>query len=335
MAFLPKMQRKELFCIEDLSYLSRLLSSGLSLNECFDLLKTRKNEKIFSAIRQKLDEGEPIEKAAACYLPSKIRSYIIPLLSSLSFSEALHLSLNFYTKNEEDKKRLWSSLAYPLILLFISVSSLYLFDLYGIDSIFALISSFESNIKLYENFRVLFRVMVNVFYYGVLLTFLLIVLCMRPQRIVLLYLFVSKHFPNSFVSIYNSEEFMSLFLICIKAGYSTRESLHILKAMKNKPLISFLAFHMDESLMEGETMKEAAGKDYYDSALSRFIKIATHANDFSKIIESYISLAKEKIARRMKGYTLAIQLITYAFIGAVIIFIYQILFMPMRAISIF
>ena len=37
----------------------------------------------------------------------------------------------------------------------------------------------------------------------------------------------------------------------------------------------------------------------------------------------------------MKGYTLAIQLITYAFIGAVIIFIYQILFMPMRAISIF
>ena len=195
--------------------------------------------------------------------------------------------------------------------------------------------SLESNIKLYENFRVLFRVVVNVFYYGVLLTFLLIVLCMRPQRIVLLYLFVSKHFPNSFVSIYNSEEFMSLFLICIKAGYSTRESLHILKAMKNKPLISFLAFHMDESLMEGETMKEAAGKDYYDSALSRFIKIATHANDFSKIIESYISLAKEKIARRMKGYTLAIQLITYAFIGAVIIFIYQILFMPMRAISIF
>ena len=92
---------------------------------------------------------------------------------------------------------------------------------------------------------------------------------------------------------------------------------------------------MDEGLMEGESMKEAAGKYYYDSSLSRFIKIANYTNDFSKIIESYIFMAREKIVRRMKNYTLSIQLITYAFIGCVIIFIYQILFMPMKAISIF
>ena len=99
--------------------------------------------------------------------------------------------------------------------------------------------------------------------------------------------------------------------------------------------ISFLAFHLDESLMEGETMKEAMHKKYYDSSLSRFIKIGNYTNDFSQIISSYISLAKKKIRQRMKRYTVTIQLSTYAFIAAIIIFIYQVLFMPMQAISMF
>ena len=92
---------------------------------------------------------------------------------------------------------------------------------------------------------------------------------------------------------------------------------------------------MDESLLEGETLKEAAAKKYYDSSLSRFIKIANYSNDFSLIISSYVKLAKEKIRRRMKRYTFTIQLFTYIFIGAIIIFIYQILFMPMQAISLY
>ena len=318
---------------EDLSYLAKLLETGLSLNECFSLLKTRKNEAIFVAIRSRLDEGEVIEKAIEDYLPKKIRSYVVPLLKSLPLASCLSLSLDFYKMSEESRKKLFSQVAYPLILLFISVTALYLFDLYGIDAIFSLIFSFEENIGIYKDFRILFRVVANFFYYGILLFFFLLFLFSRKDRIILLYIFVSEHFPNSFLNIYYSKEFMSLLLACLERGYSTRESMEILKTMKSKPIISFLAYHMDESLMEGETLKEAAGKNYYDTSLARFIKIANYANDFSSVISSYICLAQEKLNRRMKRYTLTIQIFTYAFIGAVVIFIYQILFMPMRLIS--
>ena len=103
--------------------------------------------------------------------------------------------------------------------------------------------------------------------------------------------------------------------------------------MKSKPIISFLAFHLDEGLIEGQPLNKAIQKDYYDSSLARYIKLASYSNDFSNIIDSYVLITQEKIKNRMKLYTTTIQLVTYAFIGAIIIFIYQLLFMPMQAIT--
>ena len=321
--------------IDDISYLSKLMESDLSLSECFELIKSKQNEDILNSIQKKLDEGEMIENIIIEYLPRNIRSYVSSLLHTLSLEETLSLSLRFYESQEENKSILLSSLAYPILLLFITITALYLFDLYGIDAIFTLIGSFDADIGLFRQIRVLLRIVINVIYYLTLIIFLLIVIYSQPKRIVLLYLFVAKHFPNSLLSIYYSQEFMSLLLICSDKGYKTKEAMEVLKAMKNKPIVSFLAFHMDESLLEGETLKEAAAKKYYDSSLSRFIKIANYSNDFSLIISSYVKLAKEKIRRRMKRYTFTIQLFTYIFIGAIIIFIYQILFMPMQAISLY
>lgn len=335
MAFSVRMFSERTLSIEDLSYLSKLLSTNLSISECFSLLENKRNRDIFDEIRRKLDEGILIENIIKDYLPKDIKSYVVSLLNTLSLSASLELSLQFYQKSKEDKKELINSLAYPIILLFITMTSLYLFDLYGIDSIFSLISTFNVDVGLFHAFRVLFRIVINIFYYLVLILFVVSLFFFKPNNVVMLYIFVSKHFPNSLLSIQYSQEFMALFLICSDAGYKTRESLQILKEMKSKPVISFLAFHLDESLMEGESLKDATRKKYYDSSLSRFIKIANYTNDFSEIVGSYVELSREKIKRRMKRYTSTLQIITYAFIGVIIIFIYQILFMPMQAISIY
>ena len=332
MGSLKKILTENKLSNEDLSYLTMLLKKGLPINDCFDLLRNRKNTKIFDGIKEKLDQGMLIESIIEDYLPSSIRAYTVSLLPSLSFVSSLSLALDFHRQNEEGKKSLLSSIAYPLIILFIAMTCLYLFDLYGMDPIFTLIASFDPDLDLYHDFRILFRIVVNVFYYGILILFGLVIFFSSKKRIVYLYLFLSRYFPNSFLNIYYSEEFMSLFLICTDAGYSTKEALNILKKMKNKPIVSFLAFHMDESLLQGEMLKEAAKQPYYDSSL---IKIANYTNDFSLLISSYITLARAKIAKRMKNYSLCIQLFTYLFIAFIIIFIYQILFMPMQAITAF
>lgn len=333
MESLKKMFFKQEISMEDLSYISKLLKTNLSLRQTLELLKNKSNAKIFNKIIKALDEGQMIETIIGEYLPSQIEGYMLPLLKTISFSSALSLSLEFNSKHADGENKVMSEIAYPCILLFITVTVLYLFDLYGMDTIFNLISSFNADIEMYQSMRILFRIIINIFYYGLLFGILALILFIQPKRISMLYVFLSKHFSNSLIHTYYSEEFVSLLIICINNGYKTKEALTILKGMKSKPIVSFLAFHMDEALLEGETLKEAAKKNYYDLSLSRFIKIANYTNDFVNMLQSYASLAQEKIKRNMKKYTLTIQLSTYVFIGVIVVFIYQILFVPMQAIS--
>lgn len=329
---------KKMFCskkisIEDLTYICKLLKTNISMHQALVLLKSNKNKSIFDDIANSLNKGKLIEEIIVKYLPKGIKGYMIPLLKTMPFSSSLELSLQFYEKHQNNQNKVLGQIAYPCILLFITVTVLYLFDLYGMDTIFGLISSFNADLKLYQSIRVVFRIFINVFYYGILFGILLLIVFIQPKRICLLYIFVSKYFPNSLIHTYFSEEFVSLLLICLQKGYKTKEALQVLMAMKSKPIVSFLAFHMDESLMEGETLKEAAKKKYYDLSLSRFIKIANYTNDFTNMLESYIDLSRERIRKSMKKYTTTIQLSTYSFIGLIVVFIYQVLFVPMQALS--
>lgn len=333
MVSLKKILFKKELSIEDLAYISKLLDTNLSLNHCFDLLINKRNKEIFDEIKKQLNSGALIENIIVAYLPKEIKAYMLPLLKTQSFSRALTLALDFNDKHKDNETSLLSSIAYPCILLFVTITALYLFDLYGMDAIFDLIGNFDSDINIYSDIRFIFRIFINIFYYGLLIGVLLIIFFSRPSRITLLYIFFSKYFPNSLINTYYSEEFVSLLLICVKRGYKTKEALHVLMEMKTKPIVAFLAFHLDEGLMQGESMKEAIKQKYYDLSLSRFIKIANYTNDFENIINSYTILAKEKVKRKMKQYASTIQVTTYALIGMIIIFVYQILFMPMQAIS--
>ena len=323
MGFSLKMLSEQTLSVEDISYLSKLLNGEEVRMPKFDF---QTGKSTFSDNSIKLKDGDVLV-IEGIHALNPVLTERIP--------DERKFKVRFEKRAQEGKKELLNSLAYPLILLFITMTSLYLFDLYGIDSIFSLISSFEADIELFDSLRIAFRIMINIFYYLVLLMFILALFFFKPANVIMLYIFVSRHLPNSLLNIHYSQEFMALFLICCEAGYKTRQALEILKAMTSKPVISFLAFHLDESLMEGESLKEATRKNYYDSSLSRFIKIANYTNDFSEVIGSYVELSREKIRRRMKRYTNTIQMMTYVFIGFIIIFIYQILFMPMQAISLY
>lgn len=326
-------KKKQLLKEEELAYLCRLLETGLPIQECFSLLKDRKNEEIFRSILERLDKGELIEKIIAAYLPKDILDHFEGMIAHMSFHSALALALDFARHDRKNRDELVSCLAYPLVLLFITMSAMYLFDLYGLDMIFSMISSFSFDLGFYRLLRIILRTVIEGTYYLFLIFTALFVYYLHPKRIVILYLRFTRHFPDSLLNIFYSRQFMNMYLICCRSGYKSRKSLQILKAMKSKPVISFLAFHLNEALSEGESLKDAFRKDIYDSAVSRFIRIGNYTNDFENILETYLKTAQMKIERRLKTYTATIQVFTYSFIGAIVIFIYQILLMPMKAIA--
>lgn len=325
--------QKRTIPIEDLTYLNELIKTSLPLKSCLMLITNNLNRKLFESLLHKLDEGQLIENIVLDYMPKEINGYMNNLLKRLSFAESLNLSLSFYTKNKENSKALEKAITYPLILLFISLTGLYLFDSYGLDSILNLMRSFNANIETFSIFRIFLKILIYVFYFAFLIIAIIVLIFINPKRITLFYILLTRYFPLSIVKTYFTEDFISLFVITLNLGYKTKAALEILKSLNNKPLVAFLAFHLDDKLIEGASLKEASEQNYFDDLLVKFINIASYTNNFTGILNNYAELSREKIKNKMKTLTTIMQLASYLVIGIVIVFIYQVLFLPMQAIT--
>lgn len=325
--------KKQTLKLDDLISVNELLKTGLSLKQALDLIKNKDNENLIDSIIISLDKGKTIEEVIIEYLPKNISSYLNSLLKNMTFNDSLNLALAFIDKNKENTKTFASSFLYPFVLLFVSLSALYIFDSYGLDTILNMLKTFTGDIGTIKIFRIVLRVLVYIFYFLLLITLGLILYFFNNRNITLFYILICKYLPNSIVQKYFCVEFISLLNICINNGYKSKESLNILKNLHNKPIVSFLAFHLDEKLLQGDSLKQASKQDYYDYSLSKFINIASYSMSFSKILNDYINLNTNLIKTKMKKLALSIQLVTYVMIGVVIIFVYQILFLPMNALA--
>ena len=116
-------------------------------------------------------------------------------------------------------------------------------------------------------------------------------------------------------------------------GFKTKEILEILKLVRSKPVISFLANKLENSLLMGESIDVSFKEYYFDDTLNSFIKIASYTNSFTLMINEYTSIMNKKIQEKISKFTMFIQCLIYLVIGLIIIFVYQLLFMPMQAIS--
>ncbi len=326
-----KFNKKKNLNVEDLKALNELLKSGLAINDCFTLIENRENHKNIVALKEQLLKGSQIEDIIIEYLPKDIASYIKALVKTMPFSNSLNLALSFYDKIKENTKAIQKAILYPFVLLFVSLTALYLFDSYGLDTIFNMLKSFGVENISFNILRIIFRVIVYIFYFGMLIVSGLLLYFLNEKNITLFYILVCKCFPNSLIQTYYCEEFISLFLICTSIGYKSKDTLNILKSLKNKKIVSLLAFHMDEKLLEGKSLLQASKQNYYDYTLANFINIAVYTNDFNKILNDYINLSQNKIKNKMKKIATIIQCLSYIGIGAIIIFIYQVLFLPMQA----
>lgn len=318
---------------DELTYLKELLMAGIPLKTALSLVTDGSRAELFDDITKRLDRGELVEEVFIKYLKKDFRDYLLALLKIMPFKEALDLSLGFYCQQQKNRSDLLKSLLYPLTLLFVCVSALYLFDCFGLDMILNLLSGFTTISPWIYSLRLFFRMLV-IFCYGFLLVGSLLFLYFNnPKRKELCYVLFTKHFESSLLKTYYCKEFVALFLLYLRAGNKTQAALHILRSLKNRHLVSFLAYHLDDKLLSGESLKEAIDQQYFDPSLVRFIHIATFSKDFGGVLANYVELSEKKIAAFMKRLTLYLQLFSYLTIGFVVIFIYQMLFLPMQAIA--
>ncbi len=220
-------------------------------------------------------------------------------------------------------------LMYPLILLVFSIVGIYLFNAYCFEPLLDSMGQFASDLSDLYIFRAVLDIVITALFVILLICGLLFLYFIRPKRIVLAYVLLERYWSTSILKEYLTSRFVLFFSECYKIGLKTKDSIDILKSLRAKPLVAFLANNIDKGLLQGNTMTQAMQTPYIDEKIARFIKIGQYSGAMGPMLESYMAQFQRRFTHFCKRLAKAIQVLSYGMIGLVIIFIYQILFIPM------
>lgn len=331
--FLKNKHHKTCLSINDLKDINELLRSGFNLANSLSLLTNLDNDYLYNQIIDKLNLGYLPSEFFNQYCKLKVANYLNSYLAYLPFNESVSLTINIIDNLDTQFKELKKSLIYPISLFFISIIGIYLFNIVFLPSFIKMLNTFNTSFKSLEVISNLLTTLISIFLFIVLIILCILMYLLKTHQEVLFYVFICKYTKIKLIKKYLSNQFAIFFKECLNAGFKAKQSMDILKSLKNKPLVVFMAYHIDQSLLNGLDMQASLNNIYLDKELAKFMNVAIYSNNIPLMLDGYILSNNIKIKRSCKKIALSIQMISYLAIGILIIFIYQILFLPLSIMS--
>ena len=322
-------------CLSEQDYQSlfTLMDSGISFQHSLNILERPNNTVVFDSIRKHLEIGELAENFFIQFAPKKYRYYLSIFLSFVPMLESMSLTMEICSKQEKAKKQLKKGIVYPLGLLVGTCIGIEVFNSTVLPNMLNLMDSFKvTDSSMY----------ITQYLIGILCHFVISVLCIlfvsiyvgtRKKHIVSTYIFISKYFPNGLFVQYASNQFAMIFEECVKKNISTKMSISMLKQMRDFPLIAYIADVLERQCLQGDSFTQAISSIPIEQALVRFFTVAMYSSKVEVMLQGYIDMCQKRIKIQIQRFTHVVQSIAYGVIGIVIVFVYQILMLPMNVLQ--
>lgn len=318
---------------EDVDDLSSLMSHGFTFIDSLRIVADSRNVRIINNVLCRLRLGEDMIKVMKSVCPKEYRNDFFSFIEFLSFKDSLVLCSKIYNEEKKEKEVLKKSLIYPVFLFFITTIGLFIFIDVCLPILIRLIDDFKSDSTYLINFRIVSLLIIKMVMFLSVILIISLFFFTRQKYQVSFYKFVNRYLKIKLFKQWVSSNFARYFYHCSSIGCKTKETITILKKLSRKPLIIFLAEDIDENLLCGNSMEDAIKSIYLDYSLQRFMTIAIHSSSMEKTLDSYIKLSHEKIKKRIRVTTKLLQLFTYSVVGIILIFVYQILILPLSIMS--
>ena len=325
-----KRKRKKI-CLTDAMCedLLTLMNSGFSLQESMDLLEEGKQDAVWREIRAHLVKGEAAGQFLAAYLSADKAFYFRCFTAFLPFQESLAVTMAIIRMRREARAKLGRGLFYPLTLLCASMAGMFLFDRTILPHMTSLMHSFA----MQEGTETILPKLFEGCSLGLLLLSVLAALAgmyfLSSGRIRDTYRFLAVHLPDCLLVQYASLDFARVYRQCVGVNLSTRHSIAVMKTLRDRPLLPFIASELEKSFLSGETMKEAIMSPYLEKKLARYFRLAIYAGRTEDMLDAYLRMSEKRTERRVKQLTVWIQLFAYTWIGLMLVMIYHVLMMPL------
>lgn len=317
----------------DIEFLIELLNAGFTLVQSLSFIENKKNSHIIQSIKKELSNGESIQTVMIPYLFNGMNQKFSCFIQFESFNKSLSLAYDLYDMEEKRKQSLYKNLLYPILILYITVVGLYIFNLMIYPKLIEMMSGFNVDNGMLDSFQKLLS-MFSVLSLIVCIFLLIIVLIyMNKKYRVVCYRWIEKIVKNNLLKLSFSLRFAKYYLMCHKHGLSTKSTLYAMKMTNDDPLINEIGKEYDEKLLNGSSFETVINESFLDDLLIQFMKLSMLTAKTNELLEKYITINELVWQRNIRKLTISIQLSAYSIIGVILIFIYQILFVPMQVIS--
>ena len=310
-----------------------LLEHGFSMQETLKILINKSNKNVFNYIDDSLKSGVDTRIIFSDILPINYKNYFDVFIRFLPLVECLKLMFSIENEKCILRKLYLKSIIYPFSMFIFTILGIYFFNIFCFPLLITMLNEFKVNMIFLTVIYNIFNIFINVVFCIVLIILILVFLFLFDKTKVKMYKYFSKFKFFRIFKVFVCNEFALFFKECCMVGCSTKTSMSILKEIKCFKIISFLAEVIDESLNNGMAMNNAFSSKYFDFNLSRLLNIFINVSGTEKMLEGYLKINEFKINSILKRTSSFIKIFSYITISIILLFIYQILLLPLNIIS--
>lgn len=310
-----------------------LLEHGFSIQDTLKILINRNNKNIFNYIDDCLKNGVDIHVIFLDILPINYKNYFNVFIKFLPLIECLKLIFSIENEKSILKKLYFKNIIYPFSMFIFTILGIYFFNIFCFPLLLAMLNEFKVKMIFLTVVYNIFNIFINIVFCISLFILVLVFLFLFDKTKVKMYKYFSKFKFFRIFKIFACNEFALFFKECCLVGCSTKTSMSILKEIKCFKIVAFLAETVDESLKKGMSINNAFSTKYFDYNLSRLLNVFININGTEKMLEGYLKINELKINSILKRISNFIKLFSYITISTILIFVYQILLLPLNIIS--
>ncbi|MBP3892131.1 MAG: type II secretion system F family protein [Solobacterium sp.] len=328
-----RFKKKKTLTVFDCESLYRLLNVGFSPYDTLNLIKDEYNQDIIQEIQNRLNEGDTLKEAMESCYPKEIHTDVVAFSSFLPIEKSLEISLRLKQKKEEAINQSIKILVYPMLLLLGTIGGVFLFNSFVFPTLINLMENFHTNHASYTLMHKTIHVLCIL---AIVLSILILLIYLYfhfSKHKLRIYLKIQPFLKKTLLQKTITLRFIRYFYSCYQTGIATKETIHLLKNLTQDPIIMWMANELDQQFLQGDSLNEVMRQSYFDATLAKFIHVATNTSSLDAMLERYLLTTEERIRLDLKRFSRQIQVLTYSMIGALLIFIYQILLLPLQALS--
>lgn len=302
--------------------LASLLDCGYSIDTCLKIMNIKNID-----LKKYIDNGYRIEDVILQGQKGKFYSHLSFFVQFMSLSKAIYCSFQMNEFERNSIKNIYKKCAYPIFIFCISMISIFLFSNYIIPQ---LIINFE-NID-----RSIFINVVNITKYIcivlIFIFFLVLIIICYAKVSFRFYNFLHKkwlyHIPlfNSYISYFLSGYMKEL----NNHGLSSLQSFIYLSKLEENRSLSLVVNSINEDLYSGKELNEIIVSNVYlDNDFKMYFGIGYKNGNLNDSLSAYIKSTEIKWERQISTLSLSITVLSYSFVGVLLICVYQIMLIPL------